>query len=75
MRTINFKPNDPPADVLHHSNRILKTTSYIKLLNFRFAKNVLARRCLGNFQGTTRLANSIHQHSTRHAANNSVKLR
>ena len=46
---INFKPNDHSADALYHSNKILKITDYIKLLNCMFVKNVLARDCLSNF--------------------------
>ena len=75
MRIINFKPNNHPADALYHSNKILKITDYIKLLNCMFAKNVLARHCLSNFQGTLRLAKNMHQHSTRHATNNFVILK
>ena len=40
-----------------------------------FVRNVLARDCLRNFQGTFKLANNIHRHRTRHAANNSVILK
>ena len=75
MRIINFKTNDHPADSLYHFNKILKITDYTKLLNCMFVKNVLARDCLSNFQGTFKLANNMHQHHTRHAANNSVILK
>ena len=54
MRLINFKLNDHPADALYHSNKILKVTDYIKLLSCLFVKNILARHCLSNFQGTFR---------------------
>ena len=54
MRLINFEPNDHPADALYHSNKILKVTDYIKLLSCLFVKNILARHCLSNFQGTFR---------------------
>ena len=40
-----------------------------------FVKNVLARHCLGSFQGTFRLANNMHHHSIKHAANNFVMLK
>ena len=40
-----------------------------------FVKNVLVRDCLSNFRGTFQLANNMHQHRTRHAANNSVILK
>ena len=75
MRMINFKINDHPANDFHHCNKILKNKDYIKLLNCMFAKNVLARNCLSNFQGTFKLANNLHQDHTRHAANNSVILK
>ena len=60
---------------MHSCNKILKITDYVKLLNCIFVKNVLARDCLSNFQGTFKLANFMHQHHTRHAANNSVILK
>ena len=75
VRIINFKPNDQPAGALYHSNKILKITNYIKLFNYIFIQIVLARHCLINFRGTVRLANNMHQHSTRHVANNSVILK
>ena len=49
IRIINFKPNDHPTDAHYHSNKILKFTDYIKLLNCMFVKNVLARDCLSSF--------------------------
>ena len=49
MTIINFKTNDHPADELHHCNKILKVTGYIKLLNCIFVKNVVARNYLSNF--------------------------
>ena len=67
MRIINFKTRDHPADALYHCNKILKITDYIELLNCMFVKN-----CLNNFQVTFELANNMHQHHTRHSANNSV---
>ena len=75
MRIINFKPNDHPTNALYHSNKILKITDYIKLLNCMFIKNVLARDCLSNFRETFRLANNMHQHHTKHAAKNYVTLK
>ena len=68
--------NDHPADELYHCKKILKITDYIKLLSCMFVKNVFARNCLSNFQGTFKLANNMyHQHHTRHAANNFVILK
>ena len=75
MRIINFKTNDHPVDAFYHCNKIPKVTDYIKLLNRMFVKNVLARNCLSIFQGTFKLANNMHHHHTRHAANNSVILK
>ena len=60
---INLKSIDHPPDALHHSNKILKIIDFIKLLNYMFVKNLLARHCLSNFQGTFRLAIIIHQHN------------
>ena len=59
----------------YHFNKFLKNTNYINFHNFVFVKNVLARHCLGSFQRTFRLANNIHHHSIKHAANNSVILK
>ena len=75
MRIINFNSDDHPADALCHCNKILKIIDYIKLLNCTFEENVLARDCFGNFRRTFKLANNMHQHCTRHAANNSVILK
>ena len=75
MRVINFKTNDYPADKVYHCNKILKIRDYIKLLNCMFVKNILARNCLSNFRGTFKLSNNMHQHHTKHAANNSVILK
>lgn len=71
----NFKHNDHSTDALYHSNKILKITDYIGLLNFMFAKNALARGCLSNFRGAFRLANNTHHLCTRHAAKVSVILK
>ena len=75
MRVTNFKTSNHCADELYHSNKILKITNYIKLLNRMFVKNVLSRDCLSNFRGTFRLANNMHQHGIRHAAKNYVILK
>ena len=75
LRIINFKPFDHPADPLYHSNKILKITDYIKLLNCMFVKDVLSGNCLSNFEGTFKLATNIHQHRTRHSTNNAVTLK
>ena len=77
MRTINFKTNDHPADELYHCNKILhiRITDYIKLSNWIFVENVLAKDCLSNFKGTFKLANNMHQYYTKHAANDSMILK
>ena len=62
MKIIKFETNDHPADALYDCNKILKITDYIKLLNCIFVKNI------------HQIANNMHQHCTRHATNNSVKL-
>ena len=75
-RTFNFKTNDHPPDVFYHCIKILKVLkNYIKLLNCMFVKNVLPRNCSSNFRGTFKLAINMHQHHSRHAANNFVILK
>lgn len=46
MRVIKFKLDDHPADDLYDSNKIVKITEYIKLLNCMFVKSILAKRLL-----------------------------
>ena len=46
MRVIKFKLDDHLADDLYDSNKIVKITEYIKLLNCMFVKSILAKRLL-----------------------------
>ena len=75
LRIINFKPYDHPVDTIYHSNKILKITDYIKLLNCMFVKEVLSEHSLSNFQGTFKRVNNRHQHRTRHSTKNSIILK
>ena len=40
LRIINFKPKNYPVSELYKSNKILKLTDYIKLLNCMFVKAI-----------------------------------
>ena len=42
LRIINFKPKSYPVSELYKSNKILKLTDYIKILNGMFVKNTLS---------------------------------
>ena len=42
LRIINFKPKNHPVSELYKSNKILKLTDYIKLLNCIFVKDTLS---------------------------------
>ena len=42
LRIINFKPKNHPVSGLYKSNKILKFTDYVKLLNCMFVKDRLS---------------------------------
>ena len=52
LRIINFKPKNHPVSELYKSNKILKLTDYIKLLNCMFVKDTLSTNQIPIFNNT-----------------------
>ena len=74
LRIINFKPHDTAANELFFSNKILKISDYLKLLNCLFVKDVLTENSLKIFSEYFERSENQHNHQTRHATRNCVKL-
>ena len=74
LRIINFKPKNHPASELYKSNKILKLTDYIKLLNCMFVKDTLSANQIPIFNNFFKKTNEIHRHNTRHTSRNTVEL-
>ena len=65
-RIINFKPFTHPVDELYSSNKILKITFYVKLINCIFVKEVRNKTSLERFHRFHKQTDS-HGHWNRHA--------
>ena len=74
MRTINFKPKSHPVFKLYKSNKILKLTDYIKLLNCIFVKGTLSANEIPILNNFFKKVNEIHRHNTRNTFRNRVEL-
>ena len=74
IRIINFKQHDHSVDELYHTNVILKIKEYIDLLNCFFVKNVISNESLPVFSKYFKRSYNLHNHTTRQATNNSVKI-
>ena len=74
LRIINFKQKNYPVSELYKSNKILKLTDYVKLLNCMFVKNTLSTNQIPIFNNVFKKTNKIHSHNTRHTSRNTVEL-
>ena len=74
LRIINFMPKNHYVSELYKSNKILKLTDYIKLLNCMFVKDTLSANQIPIFNNFFKKTNEIHRHNTRHTSRNTVEL-
>ena len=74
IRIINFKQYDHSVDELYHTNGILKIKEYIDLLNCLFVKTVISNESLPVFYKYFERSYNLHNHTTRQATHNSVKI-
>ena len=74
IRIINFKQYDHSVDELYHTNGILKIKEYIDLLNCLFVKTVISNESLPVFYKYFERFYNLHNHTTRQATHNSVKI-
>ena len=74
IRIINFKQYDHSVDELYHTNGILKIKEYIDLLNCLFVKTVTSNESLPVFSKYFERSYNLHNHTTRQATHNSVKI-
>ena len=62
------------VDELYHTNGILKIKEYIDLLNCLFVKNVISNESLPLLSKYFERSYNLHNHTTRQATHNSVKI-
>ena len=74
LRIINFKPKNHPVPQLYKSNKILKLTDYIKLLNCMFVKDTLSANQIPIFNNFLKKPSEIHRYNPRHTSRNTVEL-
>ena len=74
IRMINFKQHDHSVDELYNTNGILKIKDYIDLLHCLFVKTVLYNESLPAFSKYFERSYNLHNHTTRQANHNSVKI-
>ena len=67
MRIINFKPFTHPVNELYSSNKILKITFYVKLINCIFVKEVRNKTSLEPFHHCFHNQTDNHGHWNKHA--------
>ena len=74
IRIINFKHYDHSVDELYHTNGILKIKEYIDLLKCLFVKCVISNESLPLLSKCFEWSYNLHNHATRQATHNSVKI-
>ena len=74
MRIINFENNENNVNELYKTSKILKIADYIKLFNCLFVRDVITQSTIPLFQAFFIQMRHTHQHTTRHARQNTVTL-
>ena len=71
---INFKQHDHSVDELYNTNGTLKIKDYIDLLNCLSIKTDISNESLPVFSKYSERSYNLHNHTTRQANDNSVKI-
>ena len=74
IRIINSKQHNHPVDELCNTNGMLKMKDFIDLFESLFVKTVISSESLPVFSKYFEQSCNLHNHTTRQATHNSVKI-